>query len=171
MEHMEFGEKVDHDPLVLPSKPVKLAEIEINDNKQEPIEEKKQHIAFESDHGVGKEFKLKLEENILRMYQELEKEKSESSSLDFSLRRSLKIRKFVENIAEHGNVDHQMVSKIVSLKAKIVEVTEEHKSTMSLNAKTMNSIVKMHEKAQEALEHKSNELINIKQELQTVNYY
>ena len=32
----------------------------------------------------------------------------------------------------------------------------------------MNSIVKMHEKAQEALEHKSNELINIKQELQTV---
>mgnify|MGYP001210342705 CR=1 FL=1 len=114
------------------------------------------------------EFKLKMEENILRIYQELDKEKSESSSLDFSLRRSLKIRKFVEKMMEHVTVNHQMMSEIVSLKAKIVEVTEEHKASMLLNAKTMNSIVKMHEKAQEALEHKSYELIDIKQELHAV---
>ena len=48
-----------------------------------------------------------------------------------------------------------------------MEVTEEHKTTMLLNSKTMNSIVKMNEKAQEALEDKSTELINIKQELQS----
>ena len=46
-----------------------------------------------------------------------------------------------------------------------MEVTEEHKTTMSLNAKTMNSIVKMHEKV---LEDKSNELANILQELQSI---
>jgi hypothetical protein len=169
MENVEFEEKVDLDTLVLASKPVRLAEIEINDIKQEPIEEEKQHTAFESDHDVQKEFKLKMEENILRMYQELDKEKSEGSSLDFSLRRSLKIRKFVEKIAaEYVSVDHQMTYEIISLKAKIVEVTEEHKTTMSLNAKTMNSIVKMNEKAQEALDDKSNELANIEQELQSV---
>jgi hypothetical protein len=61
-----------------------------------------------------------------------------------------------------------MTSEIISLKAKIVEVTEEHKTTMSLNAKTMNSIVKMHEKGQEALEDKSNELANNKQKLQSI---
>ena len=106
MENVEFEDKVDLDTLVLPSKPVRLGEIEINDIKQEPIQEENQHTAFESDHDVGKEFKLKMEENILRMYQELDKEKSENSSLDFSLRRSLKIRKFVEKIAAvHVSVD------------------------------------------------------------------
>ena len=104
MENVEFEEKVDLDPLVLPSNPMKLAKIEINYFKQEPIEEEKQQVVFESDHDVQKEFKLKMEENILRIYQELDKEKSENSSLDFSLRRSLKIRKFVEKIAEHGKV-------------------------------------------------------------------
>ena len=42
MDKMEFEEKVDVDDLVLPSKPLKLAKIEINDIKQEPIEEEKQ---------------------------------------------------------------------------------------------------------------------------------
>jgi chromosome segregation ATPase len=49
-----------------------------------------------------------------------------------------------------------------SLKKKIVEITEEHKAIMSLNSKTMNSIVKMHEKA---LEDKNNELNKVKDEL------
>ena len=104
MENVEFEEKVDLDTVVLPSKPVKLAEIEINDIKQEPIEMEKQHAIFESDHDVGKEFKLKVEENILRLYQELDKEKYENSSLDFSLRRSLKIKAFVEKNSEYGSV-------------------------------------------------------------------
>ena len=57
----------------------------------------------------------------------------------------------------------------LSLKAKLVEVTEEHKISMALNAKTVNSLVKMHEKTQEALDEKTNELAKIKEELQTVN--
>ena len=40
MEDTEFEEKVDIDDLVLPSKPKKSAEIDFNDIKQEPLEEK-----------------------------------------------------------------------------------------------------------------------------------
>ena len=47
----------------------------------------------------------------------------------------------------------------------MVESTEEHKVALLLNSKTMNSIVKMHEKA---FEEKTNELVNIKEELQKV---
>ena len=49
-----------------------------------------------------------------------------------------------------------------SLQKKIVEITEEHKVIMSLNSKTMNSIVKVQEKA---LEDKDNELNKVKDEL------
>ena len=52
------------------------------------------------------EFKLKMEENILELYEELDKEKSENSTIDFSLGRSLKISQFVENIAKHDSVDY-----------------------------------------------------------------
>ena len=64
MENVEFEEKVDLDTLVLHSKPLKLAEIEINDIKQEPIELEKQHTAIESDHDVQKKIRLTMEENI-----------------------------------------------------------------------------------------------------------
>ena len=74
MENIEFEEKVDLDTLVLPSKPVRLVEIDINDIKQEPIEEEKQQTAFELDHDVQKEFKLKMEENV-KLSEELDKEK------------------------------------------------------------------------------------------------
>ena len=40
MENTEFEEKVDIDDLVLPSKPTKMAEIEINGVKEEPLEER-----------------------------------------------------------------------------------------------------------------------------------
>ena len=56
-----------------------------------------------------------------------------------------------------------MLTEIVSLKAKIVEITDEHKIAMFENTKTVNSIVKMHE---EALDNKTKELANIKKELQ-----
>ena len=62
IESIEFEEKVDIDDLVLPPKPIKAEEIEINDVKQEPLEEKNQHAACESDHDVGKKFKEKMEE-------------------------------------------------------------------------------------------------------------
>ena len=60
-------------------------------------------------------------------------------------------------------MDHQMLTEIVSLKARIVKNTDEHKIAMFQNTKTVNSIVKMHE---EALENKTKEVANIMQELQ-----
>ena len=159
MEDIEFEEKVDIDDLVLPSKPTKSTEIEMDEIKQEPVEEEKLQSAVESDYNVGKIFKVKMEENILKLCEELDKEKSENSTMDFSQRRSLKIRKFVENIAQYDSVDHQMVTKIISLKRRIEEITDEHKIAMFQNTKTVNSIVKMHE---EALDNKTKELSNIK---------
>ena len=67
-ENTEFEEKVDIDDLVLPSKPKKMAEIEINDVKEEPLED--QHAAFESDQDIGIKFKLKMKENILKLCEE-----------------------------------------------------------------------------------------------------
>ena len=151
IESIEFEEKVDIDDLVLPSKPMKMAVIEIKDIKQEPIEEQKKQNAFQLDHDEGKKFKLNMEEKILKMYEELDKEKSENPMMNLRERRSIKIRQF---IGEYDNHNNQMLSEIMSLKAKIVDVTEENKISMTLNAKTVNSLIKMHEKTQEALEKK-----------------
>ena len=107
-----------------------------------------------------------MEKAILELYEELDKEKSANPMIDLSERRSLKIRQFIETI---GNHDKQMLQEIDSLKAKLLEVTEEHKVSLTLNSKTVNSLVKMHEKTQEALDEKTNELAHIKQELQSVN--
>ena len=101
MENTIFEEKVDIDDVVLPTKPTELEEIEINDFKKEPLEEEEQIAAFESDRNVGKNFQLEMEENILRMYEELDKERSENSMMDFSIKRSLKIRQFVEKAFYH----------------------------------------------------------------------
>ena len=54
MENTEFEEKVDIDDLVLTSNPSKLAEMESNGIKQEPVEE--QQAAFESVHDLGKDY-------------------------------------------------------------------------------------------------------------------
>ena len=83
--------------------------------------------------------------------------------MNFSQRRSLKIRQFVENFAHYDSVDHQMVTEILSLKTRIKEITNEHKIAMFQNTKTVNSIVKMHE---EALDNKTKEIANTVQELQ-----
>ena len=165
IENIEFEEKVDIDDLVLPSKPMKMAVIEINDTKQEPIEEEKKQNAFQSDHDEGKKFKLNMEKNILELYEELDKEKSENPMMNLRQRRSIKIRQLIGEYDDHNN---QMLSEIMSLKAKIVDVTEENKISMTLNAKTVNSLIKMHEKTQEALDEKTNEIANIKQQLQSV---
>ena len=101
MDKMEFEEKVDIDDLVLPSEPLKLAEIEINDIKQEPLEEEKKQNAFQLDHDEGKKFELNMEENILELYEELDKDKFEHSTIDFNVRRLLRIRQFVETIAQY----------------------------------------------------------------------
>ena len=108
-----------------------------------------------------------MEEQILELHeklQELDKEKSRNPMIDLSQKRTPIIRQFIETFGREN--DNQMLSEIASLKAKLVEVMEEHKVSTSLNSKTVNSLVKMQEKTQDALEEKTNELAKIKQELQ-----
>jgi hypothetical protein len=97
LENTEFEEKVDIDNLVLPSKAMKSAEIEIHGIKQESLEEE---TTFESDNDIRKKFKLEMKENILKLYEEFDKEKSKNSMMDFIQGRSLKIRQFVEKAYE-----------------------------------------------------------------------
>ena len=66
---------------------------------------------------------------------------------------------------EFESTNHQMSIENTSLKSKMVEITEEHKVALILNSKTMNSIVKMHEKS---LEDKNLELKRVSEELQNV---
>ena len=112
---------------------------------------------------------LNMEEASLKLHGkllELDREKAENPIIDIKQRRSLLLRQFIETLGESY---HQILQENTSLKEKIVKITEEHKSEMSLNAKNMNHIIKMHEKTQEALDEKTNELANIKQKLQSVN--
>ena len=87
IQNAEFEEKVDIDDLVLPSKPMKSTNIEINEIKQERLEDETKH-SFDSDCDKGKKFERKMEDNILHLCEELDKEKSENLAMDFSLRRS-----------------------------------------------------------------------------------
>ena len=124
---IEFEEKVDIEDLVPPSEPAKLVEMEILDIKKEPFEvyEEQKHVAFESAHVVGKEYKLKIEETILKLYEELDREKYENPNMDLSQRRSLRIREvvdeleFSEKIEELECMNNQMGSEIVFLKAEL----------------------------------------------------
>ena len=90
---LEFEEKVDIDDLVLPPKPMKMVETEISDIIQEPLEEENKHAVLQLDFYVEKKFELKMEENILKLCEELDNEKSKNPTIDFSLRRSLKVSK------------------------------------------------------------------------------
>ena len=72
------------------------------------------------------------------------------------------LKNIFEKIAQYDNVDHQMLTEIVSQNAKIVKITDEDKIAMFENTKTVNSIVKMHE---EALDIKTEEVDNIKKEI------
>ena len=99
MENIEFEEKVDIHDLVLPSELMKLPEMEIHAVKEEPFEgsfhEEEGCTSSESAHNRKKQYKLEIEEAILKLYEELDREKCENSIVDFSQKRSLKI---IENI-------------------------------------------------------------------------
>ena len=139
MENTEFEEKVDINNLVLSSKPTKMAEIEINDVEKEPLEE--QHAAFESDQDIGKNFKLKMKENILKLCEELDKEKSVNSMVDFSLRRSIMISQFVEKIAEFDPLVKMYEKAQESLDEKtneLANIKEEHESDKVKNEEFKN---------------------------------
>ena len=142
---------------IRPSKRIKLENNEIHNIKKETLEEENHHAPFESDLDVAREFKQKMEGDIWKLFEELEKEKSENSPLNFSLKKSLKIKKFVKIIAEldPGQTRYQISKENAALKTKIVKIREDHEIAMSLNAKT-------HEKA---LSDNTNQLVNTKLEL------
>ena len=125
-ESIDFEEKVDIEDLVLPSEPTKLAELELLDVKKEPFEvyEEQKPAAFESVHVGKKEYKLKIVETILKLYEELDREKHENPKMDVS-QRPLRISEVVnelelfEKIEELENMNNQMASEIVSLTAEL----------------------------------------------------
>ena len=102
MENIEFEEKVDIDDLVLPSKLMKLPEMEIHAVKKEPFEgsvhEEEKCTASESAHGRKKQYKLEIKETILKLYEELDREKCENSIVDFGQKRSLRISEVVDEL-------------------------------------------------------------------------
>ena len=132
---------------------------------------KKMVIASESAHDRKKQYKLDLEETILKLYEELDRQRFENSIVDFIQKRSLRISEVVdkldlsEKIIELQSANNKMSSEIISLRARIVKINEEHKMAMSLNTKTMMGIVKTHEKG---FASKANELSQAKQEIQNV---
>ena len=99
MENIEFEEKVDIDNLVLPSESRKLPEMEILAVKEESFEgsihEKEKCAASESAHDRKKQ---DIEETILKLYEELDREKYEYSIVDFSQKRSLRISEVVDEL-------------------------------------------------------------------------
>ena len=159
IDNIEFEEKVDIKTLILTAEPLKIPKIEFTDNENELLENARS-ISEER-----KEVEMKMEENILKLYEELDKEKSEYPVMKFRLRRSLKISQFVETIKRYDDVGNQMLSENTKLRARILELTEEYKTILLFNAKNTDSIIKMHEKS---LEDKTNELANTKKELQSV---
>ena len=71
-----------------------------------------------------------------------------------------------QKIQELEIANNQISSENISLKAKVEEITKEHKTIMLLNAKNMSSIVKIHERQ---LEDKTSELNMIKQKIHSEN--
>ena len=120
MVNIEFEEKVDIDNLVFPSELVKLPEMEIHAVKEEPFEgsvdEEERCIALESAHDIKKQYKLEIKETILKLYEELDKEKCENSIVDFSQKRSLRISEVVDELElsekseERKSVDNRLVN-------------------------------------------------------------
>ena len=100
MENVDFEEKVNIDDLVLPSEVIKMPKMEVVDIKQEPLEglERNSAIVHEGEklvqktHDGKKQYKLEIEETILKLYEELDREKYENPMMDFSQRRLLRIR-------------------------------------------------------------------------------
>ena len=125
MENMDFQSKLTKVEDIEFEEKVEINIKQEPNVKQEPLEQEKDHAVFGSDIDLGKKM-----EDFLTLYEELDKD-----LMDFGQIRSLKIRQFVEKIEQYDSVNSQMSAEIVSLKAKIVEITDKHEIVMSLNAK------------------------------------
>ena len=72
---------VDIDDLVPPSKPSKMGKMEILDVKEEPFEENR-CTGLESVHDKKNQYKIKIEYPILKLYEELDREKYVNPMMD-----------------------------------------------------------------------------------------
>ena len=109
-----------------------------------------------------------MEEAILELdLLKLDKEKAENPMMDLSQRRAPILSQFIATIRKNDEYE-----EIASLKAKIVKLTEGHETDMKHNvflAETVSGLLKKQEKTQEALDDKTNQLADIRKELESVN--
>ena len=96
VDNFEFEKKVDIDTLVLYSNPIETDRIENYGFKQETLEVDEEIVCHESANDESKHFKLKMEEDILKLFMELEKEKLGNPMLNFGPATFMRIRQLSE---------------------------------------------------------------------------
>ena len=96
VDNFEFEKKVDIDTLVLYSNPIETDRIENYGIKKEPLEVDEEIVCHESANDESKHFKLKMEEDILKLFMELEKEKLGNPMLNFGPATFMRIRQLSE---------------------------------------------------------------------------
>ena len=96
VDNFEFEKKVDIDTLVLYSNPIETDRIENYGFKQETLEDDEEIVCHESANDESKHFKLKMEEDILKLFMELEKEKLGNPMLNFGPATFMRIRQLSE---------------------------------------------------------------------------
>ena len=105
-----------------------------------------------------------MEEQILELeLLKLEKEKAENPSMNLSKRREPILKQFIASIRKNAELerDNPLLLEIVSLKAKIEELTEKNQRDMKHNvclAQNVQNLLKKQKEIQKALDDKTKEL-------------
>ena len=105
-----------------------------------------------------------MEEAILELeLLKLEKEKAENPSMNLSKRREPILKQFIASIRKNAELerDNPLLLEIVSLKAKIEELTEKNQRDMKHNvclAQNVQNLLKKQKEIQKALDDKTKEL-------------
>ena len=105
-----------------------------------------------------------MEESILELeLLKLEKEKAENPSMNLSKRREPILKQFIASIRKNAELerDNPLLLEIVSLKAKIEELTEKNQRDMKHNvclAQNVQNLLKKQKEIQKALDDKTKEL-------------
>ena len=107
---------------------------------------------------------IEMEEAILELeLLKLEKEKAENSTMNLSKRREPILKQFIASIRKNAELerDNPLLLEIVSLKAKIEELTEKNQRDMKHNvclAQNVQNLLKKQKEIQKALDDKTKEL-------------
>ena len=105
-----------------------------------------------------------MEESILELeLLKLEKEKAENPTMNLSKRREPILKQFIASIRKNAELerDNPLLLEIVSLKAKIEELTEKNQRDMKHNvclAQNVQNLLKKQKEIQKALDDKTKEL-------------